>query len=286
MKCFTFLFAALAFACAAPAADLCTATWWWDARHLARPEETAARLDFLARENVTEIYCCFPLDEKPETIAGFVRAAAARGMATSWLAGDVSWIHPGALGFFTAYEAFRRYQRTASPETRLKAFHLDVEPHQDNRLSDARRWQLYADFVLQAAALVHRDGERIEWDIPFWLETKRVNFGTHMDVPLVDVVMGCSDGVTLMSYRDTAAAMLDVSRPELACAARFPRCRVILGAETGASGEGDFITFFEEGRSVLNRELDSVRQALATKNVPAGTGVAVHHVGSWMKLKK
>lgn len=97
--------------------------------------------------------------------------------------------------------------------------------------------------------------------------------------------MSNSDGVALMSYRDTAQAMLDVSWTEIGKAASFPNCRVILGAETGESSETGIVTYFEEGRAAMAKELAIVRKRLAAENIPAGHGIAIHHVGGWMSLK-
>jgi hypothetical protein len=204
-------------------------------------------------------------------------------MRVALLAGDVSWIYPGNRGFAETLEAYLSYQRRAAPNERFYALHLDVEPHQDRKLSDERKWQLYADFVLRAAADVHAAGEKIEWDIPFWLDNIRVSFGERKDVSLLEVVMGASDCVALMSYRDTAEAILDISKQELSIAAKGG-VRVVLGAETGATGEGDFVTFFEEGAGAMEAELAKVVSRLESADVPAGAGIAVHHLGSWEKI--
>jgi hypothetical protein len=130
---------------------------------------------------------------------------------------------------------------------------------------------------------VHAAGEKIEWDIPFWLDNIRVAFGERKNVSLLEVVMGVSDCVALMSYRDTAEAILDISKQEMAIAVKGG-VRVVLGAETGDTGEGDFVTFFEEGASVMDAELAKVISALGSAEIPAGAGIAVHHLGSWEKI--
>ena len=271
-------------ATAARAAELAHATWWWHGPDANSPETYSEKLEFLASNGVDEVFFC--VDPKTETkaLGAFVRALRQRGMRVSWLAGDVSWIYPGKLGFDETYQRFIAYQRQAPADERFDAFHLDVEPHADRQLTDTRKWQLYADLVMRATATAHRDGERIEWDIPFWLDNLRVDYGSRTNAPLLDVVMDNSDGVCLMSYRDTAAAMLDTGKTELAMAAGR-RCRVLLGAETGETGEGDFVSYYEEGKARMREQLDLVLQALGKSKLPTGGGVAVHHVGSWMKLK-
>ena len=97
--------------------------------------------------------------------------------------------------------------------------------------------------------------------------------------------MDHSDGVVLMSYRDTAAAILETGREELALAKTRP-CRVLFGAETGKTDEGDFVSFFEEGKAALKAELQKVRAVLAQTHLRAGSGISVHHVGSWQALRE
>ena len=257
--------------------------WWWNAPDAVNAKRAAAKLQFLAAHDVNEIYFCADLAKYGKETRTFVKAARRKGLRVALLAGDVSWIYPGNRGFAQTLEAYLSYQRRAAPNERFYALHLDVEPHQDRKLSDERKWQLYADFVLRAAADVHAAGEKIEWDIPFWLDTIRVAFGERKDVSLLEVVMGASDCVALMSYRDTANAILDISKEEIAIANKGG-VRVVLGAETGETGEGDVVTFFEEGASYMDAELAKVMQALESVNVPAGTGIAVHHFGSWEKL--
>ena len=273
---------ALALGCAAGSAEA-KGVWWWrgaDARNAAEAEK---RFAFLARQGVNEIYFWVDGQTSTEELVRFVRTARAKGFSVSWLSGDVSWIDPGCLGFEEVWARYRAYQKAAPADARFTALHLDVEPHQNAKLSKARKWQLYADFVLRATALVHRGGEKLEWDIPFWLDGIQVARGDKTDASLLELVMDVSDGVVLMSYRDTAKAMLDTAKQELDFAATRT-CRVLLGAETGKSGEGDFVSYYEEGAAAMAAELDKVQKALAARNLKVATGVAVHHVGSWMAL--
>lgn len=256
--------------------------WWWRGADASSPAEAARRIEFLSRHGVTEIYFCSNLKDA-EGVRGFVRAAGAAGMRVALLAGDVSWIHPGNRGFAETLKAYLEYQQSAAPGERFYALHFDVEPHQDPNLSEARKWQLYADFVLRAAAAIHAAGEKVEWDIPFWLDDIEVAYGYREKAPLLEVVMDNSDGVALMSYRDTAESILDISKTELEMA-KGRKTRIVLGAETGKTDEPEYVTFFEEGAAELDAELAKVMAALEAANVHGGAGVAVHHLGSWEKL--
>ena len=259
--------------------------WWWRGADVANVENANKRLGFLVEHGVSEIYLCVDLKKYGKETRSFVKEAGERGIRVAFLSGDVSWIYPGSRGFANTLEAYLSYQKLASEKERFYAIHLDVEPHQDRQLSNERKWQLYADFVLRAASDVHAAGEKIEWDIPFWLDNIRVAFAQRNDVPLLDVVMGCSDCVALMSYRDTAKAILDISKTELDIASKGG-VRIVLGAETGETGEGSLVTFFEEGASAMDVELAKVVSTLQKAKIPLGAGIAIHHLGSWEKLIK
>jgi hypothetical protein len=60
----------------------------------------------------------------------------------------------------------------------------------------------------------------------------------------------------------------------------------VLGAETGETGEGSLVTFFEEGASAMDVELAKVVSTLQKAKIPLGAGIAIHHLGSWEKLIK
>lgn len=278
------VFLAVCLFAGATSAQTTKGVWWWRGNNAAtNPAEVARRLDFLSAHGVDEIYFCVDLRKFQKETRDFVKKAHAKGMRVACLNGDVSWIRPGNRGFAETLALYLAYQKAAAPDEKFYALHLDVEPHQDAKLSDARKWQLYADFVLRAAADVHAAGEKIEWDIPFWLDNLKVAYGDKAEAPLLEVVMDNSDAVALMSYRDSAEAMLDVSKTEIEMA-KSRSIRVILGAETGETGEGSVVTYFEEGAAKMDAELAKVSAALDAEKVPAGAGIAIHHLGGWEKL--
>ena len=44
------------------------------------------------------------------------------------------------------------------------------------------------------------------------------------------------------------------------------------------------MTYFEEGAAKMDAELAKVSAALDAEKVPAGAGIAIHHLGGWEKL--
>lgn len=78
-----------------------------------------------------------------------------------------------------------------------------------------------------------------------------------------------------MSYRDTKDGILNVAKEELEYANENNK-KIILSVET-YSLEGDQVSFYEEGKSVLNNVLKELEGV--------SSGVSIHHLKSWYELK-
>ncbi|MCQ2433438.1 MAG: hypothetical protein MJ175_12625, partial [Clostridia bacterium] len=229
--------------------------WWWHAALAEDPAEGAKALESLKDNGITEIY--FHAGRMADTdIQSFIRSAAERGIWVAWLAGDARWILDGNSGGDEQVETYLDYQKNAPENLRFYALHLDVEPHQlaEFREDRASTLQLYSEFVTRIGSAIHEAGEKIEWDIPFWLDDDVVTLPDGSSSGLLDVLAQNSDTLTLMSYRDTAEAILDVSKTEIGIG-KTCGCKIICGVET-YSEEGDFVSFMEEGKTIMYEELD------------------------------
>ena len=246
--------------------------WWWQ---VATVKSADAQLKFLQENAVSEIYLC--IDGMSEAsnakatfadVRAFVKKAGQMGMRVAALTGDYAWINPDSTGFEAYVEKFKAYQAAAAEDEKFYSMHLDVEPHQhpDFKTGEegrAKVMQLFADFTLKKAAPAAKAaGTLLEWDIPFW--------------------MTC-DTIAIMSYRDTAAKILDVAKEEIAFAKQYGH-KVILGVETKSS-EGDQVSFMEEGKAVMVEEMAKVHASLK-ESIPDGNfGLAVHQASVWYSLK-
>jgi hypothetical protein len=170
------------------------------------------------------------------------------------------------------------WQRTVVSTGLFDGIHLDVEPY----LTDGWTTDLPA---AQAAYLRLLDRMRaastlrLEADVPFWFGQYKIGRNT-----LADEVLRRVDGVTVMSYRDTATgpnSMLAVSQDWLARGKTAGK-RVRLAAETGPLPDCPHCTFHEEGADALTTELAKVDAA--TRLTAAFGGIAVHHYGAWRTL--
>lgn len=244
------------------------AMWLWD------DDPAAEVVAWAVRQHVSEIFVHVP----PSVLAGgdltrlreMKRYADALKIKLRALGGDPGWIddHAAALD----------WQRAASSTGLFSGVHLDVEPYLGDGWTTDRQATLIAylrllDEMRVAGTLP------IEADVPFWLGEYKVGSRN-----LADEVLRRVNGVTVMSYRDTATgtnSILSISQDWLA-RGRAAGKRVRLGAETGPLADCPHCTFHEEGATRLVRELAKVDAA--TRRTAAFGGIAVHHYRAWRTL--
>lgn len=244
------------------------AMWLWEV------DPVTQVIPWATRQHVSEIF----VHVAPSVLAddGLARLqelkeqAVAHRIKLRALGGEPDWVndHAAALA----------WQRTVVATGLFDGIHLDVEPYLlDSWTTDPRATQeaylRLLDRIRTASTL------QLEADVPFWFGEHRIGGKT-----LADEVLRRVNGVTVMSYRDTATgtnSMLAVSQDWLARGLAAGK-RVRLAAETGPLPDCRHCTFHEEGADALTRELAKVDAA--TRRSGAFGGIAVHHYGAWSRL--
>lgn len=239
------------------------AVWWWDNRL------DESYLDFAAAQGVNEIY--YYASSFPARISDFIRLASAKGIKVYWLTGKYEWIEDYA-SLKEKLRSFLEFQ--TSSEYKFEGVHFDIEPHQHPEF-DARRIELVTEFV-ELTFAIKRDYPdiRFAYDIPCWLDDEITLNGVTR--PAYEFIIDNADRVTLMSYRDSCEGVLKFAEDEINYALSAGKV-LNLGVETGE--EEDIVTFYEEGAEYMNGQLDLLRETM-----PAGFGIAVHHIRSWREL--
>ena len=174
------------------------------------------------------------------------------------------------------------YNQLVPEYARFDAIHLDIEPYTLPEWKTDRTAVIehFVDAAREWRQLAHRDGTRTEIGaaIPFWFDgVKRKNES------LLIALLEAFDYVALMAYRDKAEGrdgIIEHSRYEVAAAGRLGR-NVVIGVDTGRSSV-DKLTFAEEGRDAMERELAKVRAEFLGHDGYAG--LAVHHLESYLLL--
>lgn len=158
----------------------------------------------------------------------FITRANQHSISVYYLIGEYQRINdfPAFQQVIAKYQA---YQNQVSSNAKFAGLHLDVEPHQHPNFSSERAKILddYLAFMIKTRETY--PSEKIDFDIPFWLDdTVQYN---GQNIPLYQAIISESSRVFVMAYRDTAEAMYDVAKEEVAFANQIKK-QIFLSAET------------------------------------------------------
>ena len=239
--------------------------WWWN------DELGTDYLDFAKKNNVTEIYYCSSKFNEETDL--FIQEANKRKIRVYWLAGEYEWIDNNSK-LFDKIEKYIEYQNKY--KNIFCGIHFDIEPHQ-NPDFEFRRSEILTDFVKLSYILKENYSSIwIEYDLPFWLDDEIIIFNKTKKA--YEHIIDNAHRVTLMSYRDTSQSIFEISKDEIEYAKSVGK-NLNLGVETKSS-EGDKVSFQEEGKLVLYKEIENLRRL-----IPNNFGISIHHISTWKDLK-
>jgi hypothetical protein len=245
--------------------------WWWHSPLIRNPRY----LDFAVQNHVDEIYLGRADDDiedfGPE-IEEFIQKAKQQGIKVYFLQGYgyIKYEDPRLQELLRLY---KDYQARVPPIRRFDGIHLDIEFHLHPQW-DTMRADLLAEYL---SLIVRLQAEiPIEIDIPAWFDDTVVY--NSKGRPLYQVLIDTVDRVFVMSYRDTAEAMYEIAKEEVAYARQVNK-PIMLGAEL-QSEEGDHVSYMEEGRLYLYEQLKLLNSIVRYPRA----GVSIHHIATWYGL--
>ncbi len=241
-------------------------TWWWN-----KNLDIDEYLEFARDNNVTEIYFC---DYSfTDNFKSLLSKANNYSIKVYLLAGEKEWLNDRS-NLDKLINNYIEFQN--NNEYKLSGIHLDIEPHQFSDFSSNRY-----DYLYKLINLIKTNEELyttidFNYDIPFWLDDiiEYNNISKEAYKHIIDY----ANRVFIMSYRDEATKMVDVSMNEIKYAKDNNKI-LFLSAET-YSLEGDQVSYLEEGKTYMNHELNKLRDL-----IPDNFGIAIHNIKSWKELK-
>jgi hypothetical protein len=263
------------------ASTLDRATWLWNPWEIVSDE--TGTLSFLEQKQVNKVYVQIDRDIPMNVYRSFITKASVKGIYVYALDGAPGWVAPkGYRNQDVLMNWLKTYQAGSIASQKFAGIHLDVEPYlysgwNSNRATTVKSYQALLTMANTSAAALKLP---LEADLPFWFDEVTYN-NTYGKGNLAEWVITKTNSVTIMAYRDTADAIIEIVKNEVAFAGKHNKA-VVIGVETGATDEGDMISFYEEGEAYMNNQLASV--ATHYSSVPGYKGMAIHHVGSWKTM--
>jgi hypothetical protein len=188
-------------------------------------------------------------------------------------------------------EKVLNYNLSSAPNERFDGVNVDIEPYIFGPEYSTKSPWIQLQWLDTLRTLIDRrdaSGTGLVFGpaMPIWIDGETVTW-RGVTKRMSEHFQDMSDYVSLMDYRDTAAAIVRDASTEMAYADKIgKRNSVYVGVETidlvAVGGDPAWVTFHEEGRSGEEAELAKVYAAFA--NSPAFGGIAMHHYDSIMDL--
>lgn len=256
------------------------ATWLWNTERIrSNPQEV---LTFLNQNQVNLVYLQVNIDIPVSYYKSFIKESSARGIRVEALDGAPQWgLETERYRITKFINWVQAYQNAASNVEKFGGLHVDIEPHvlprwKSDQAGVIREWQSNVAYLIQEADKLQLP---VSADIPFWLGNY---FAADGKTTLSRYMISQYDSVTIMSYRDTAAAINSIAKKELEDATALGK-KAFASVETKPSNEGDFLTFYEEGAAYMNEQLTLLHEMAKTN--PSYVGIAIHDFDGWKDLK-
>lgn len=243
------------------------------------------------------------LEEQENELRSFLRWAHARGLKVhALIAGGTS---PAYMGAYERYHehAVREFEHIINYNLSAKkanekfdGVNVDIEPYISPDFKDPSKF-LQVEYLDGLSKMIaRRDAAGINLPfgpaVPKWYDSSEqgANITWRGETKwLSEHVQDISDYISIMDYRDTAdgsAGIIAGAAGEIAYAERIGKPNsVVIGVETldiANSGDPETISFWEEGRTHMEAELDKVYASFDASS--AFGGIAVHHYDSYRML--
>lgn len=260
------------------------ATWLWNPWVL--QNDMNRTLEFLVDKQINRLYLQIDQSMAVDDYQYIIDQATAKGIVVYALAGSPNWVEPGGYRELdNMLQWLRQYQSSASPSQQFIGIHLDVEPYlysgwETNR---AQTILLFQTLIWRAKYSALNMQLPLELDIPFWFDEVAYHNIPFKSGTLDEWLIKNVNSVTIMAYRDSATAIIDVVKSEMLYAKKIQKL-IVIGLETGESTELESVTFYEEGETFMDEQLNIVTKTYSKAR--HFNGIAIHHVTSYQSMKK
>lgn len=264
------------------ASGLEKATWLWNPWMLI--DQSDEVIAYLKQENATTVYLQIDPDVNQSYYKAFIEKATAVNIKIHALDGSSTWVAKnGTKKQDALFSWLANYQSKANAAQKFSAVHLDVEPYLYSEWStnQAKTIKAYQDLVVRAVNSGAKLNLPVSFDIPFWFDevTYKNTYGNGF---LAQWVIDQTSIVTIMAYRNTAEAIIQIAQTEIDYATKVNK-KVVIGVETLQSSEGEQVSFYTKNRAFMN---DALATVSSTLNASSGFGgIAIHYYNSWKELQ-
>lgn len=258
------------------------ATWLWDTTLINTNAGRNAVLQFARRQQITRIYLQVNTSVAKYAYRAFIRSATSSGIQIHALDGAPDWVLPNQqIRISSLVNWVKTYNSSVTANEWFTGIQVDIEPYllpewyqdQDTTVTN------WLDALTLFANEAQDPSLIISCTLPYWVDEIIVPVigGT-----LIESVFQLMNEVTLMSYRDQAQAVVDITDTKLTLADGLGK-KIFVAVETNPTSEGLYLTFYDDGRSVMEEQMREIDHLLSLH--PSYAGISVNDYNGWRNLK-
>jgi hypothetical protein len=236
------------------------------------------------------------LPDHPKEFSDLIKRAHMNGIQVYALDGDSSWAltnnHAFALNRIQEVLDFNKNHNS----TKFDGIQHDIEPYllsewtTDQNGTAGQLLQLLQD--TEAKIKNYSTGMQYTMTVPFWYdEAPIVTTYNGLTKPLDYLILDIVDSIAVMDYRNSAGntntnldGQIDHGKQEVEYAASVGK-KAIIAAETSVpdgSGIPAYITYYNNGKTYMNNELQKVASYFGSS--PGFGGIGIHHYDTYVKM--
>ncbi|KAF2713907.1 hypothetical protein K504DRAFT_462385 [Pleomassaria siparia CBS 279.74] len=238
------------------------------------------------KNNINRVYALMDRDMGNAVWQSFIQQCTARGITVEALTGDAQWIVGGTSGGGPTlkYELnwLKQYQNSAPLGARFAGIHMDIEPWGLSGWSSNEQTYVNSlvSIVNTVSTFAKSNSLTVASDLPFWANQIPCQ-GVFLDTCLLPLL----DAVNFMTYRNTPANLLSVSKPVLNSVNSASSSTAIWLAVETSSGDPNSSLISYAGLSLKTMLHD---MTVVDKNVTKGwnkfAGIAIHDYANFIAM--
>lgn len=260
-------------------------TYIWRAETLLTEKEEI--LAFAQEKGVNLLYIRIDMNLPFQEYQRFNREAHAAGIEVHAMGGHPIWAMEESRGkILKLVQWVKRYNEAAAEEEKWAGIHLDIEPYvmpiwQMDKEGLLRQWM--ENIQAFVAEVGKSPGLKTSVDLAAWLDNSPTP--GQPELPFSHWMISQLDHTTMMAFRDQAegeGGILSLVDSEIRYAESIGK-DLIVAVEMKESREANYVTFYEEGKAEMMRQLDLVTRSLGVQS--SFKGIAVHAYEYWKNAK-
>jgi hypothetical protein len=261
-------------------------TYIWRAELLHTEKEEI--LAFTKEHDINLLYIRIDMSMSTSKYRDFIKEARAQGIEVHAMGGHPIWaLEESQDKILRLVKWVKQYNESVGEDERFEGVHLDIEPYvmpiwRTDKEGLLRQWMANIEAFVEEMEASPKLKTSV--DLAAWLDNSQTP--GHADLPFSHWMISQLDHTTMMAFRDFAEGsngILKLVDSEIKFAESIGK-EVIVAVEMKESHEGEFVSFYEEGKEEMMKQLDVVSQALQVYS--SFKGIAVHAYEYWKKAKE